>query len=65
MLKRPIRDERMPAAMTTRQRGSPRVSTLVAPLLRLPNMLKPRMIIESPRQTKPESGPKFGQFLAK
>jgi hypothetical protein len=65
MLKRPIRDERMPDAMTIRQRGRPKVLTLVALLLRLPRMLKPRMIIDVPRKTKPDSMLSNGQFLAK
>jgi hypothetical protein len=61
MLKRPITDDRIPDAMTMRQRGSPKFSTLVANLLRLPKMLKPRMIIDKPRGTNPDSGLSSGQ----
>jgi len=65
MLKRPIKEERMPDAMTMRQRGRPRVVTLVAVLLRLPKMLKPRAIMDMPRKTKPDSMLSIGQFCAK
>ena len=65
MLKRPIKAERMPEAMTMRQSGRPKFATLVALLLRLPRILKPRMIIDMPRKTKPDSMLSNGQYRAK
>jgi hypothetical protein len=65
MLKRPKRAHRMPPAITTRHRGRPRLSTLVAGLLRLPSVSKPRTIIVTPRKLRPEFSPSTGQFLAK
>jgi hypothetical protein len=65
MLNKPIREERMPEAMTMRHRGRPRLLTLVALLFRLPRMLKPRIIIAIPRKTKPESMDSRGQLRAK
>lgn len=54
----------MPPAMTTRHKGRPRLSMLVAGLLRLPSVSKPRTIIVSPRKTRPELSLSNGQFLA-
>ncbi len=55
----------MPDEMTMRQRGRPRLATLVAFLLRLPRMLKPNMIIDMPRKIKPDSMLSNGQRVAK
>lgn len=65
MLKRPITEDKTPPAMTTRQRGRPRLSTLVAILLRFPKTLNPKTIIVSPRKTNPELSLSSGQFFAK
>jgi hypothetical protein len=65
ILKSPIKDVIIPPAMTTRHIGRPKFCTLVAPLLRLPKMLKPSTIIDKPRKTKPHSGLSMGQLRAK
>jgi hypothetical protein len=57
----PIIDERIPDAMTMRHKGNPMASSLVAPLFKFPRMLKPKMSIEVPRNTKPDSGERSGQ----
>lgn len=41
------------------------MSTLVAGLLRLPSVSKPKTIIVTPRKLRPEFSPSTGQFLAK
>ena len=65
MLKNPIKDERMPDAMTIRHMGKPRLSWLVAFLLRFPRMLNPKTIIVNPRKTNPDSALSIGQWRAK
>jgi hypothetical protein len=55
----------MPDAMTMRHIGKPRFAWLVAPLFRLPRILNPRMIIDMPRKTKPDSALSIGQWRAK
>jgi hypothetical protein len=57
----PITDVRTPEEITMRQSGKPKLSALVAPLFKFPRMLKPRMSIEVPRKTKPDSGESSGQ----
>lgn len=61
ILATPITDERIPEAMTMRHSGKPKLSALVAPLFKLPRMLKPKISIEVPRNTKPDSGESSGQ----
>jgi hypothetical protein len=65
MLKTPMTEDKIPPAMTTRQRGSPRLSTLVATLFRLPRVLKPIIIIVRPRKVNPDSSLSTGHFFAK
>lgn len=65
MLKKPMMEVKIPEAMTIRQSGRPKLSTLVAALFRLPRMLKPKMIIDMPRGTKPDSELRRGQYLTK
>lgn len=65
MLKNPIRAVRIPDEMTILHMGRPRLSALVAVLLRFPRMLKPKTIIAVPRKTKPDSGLSIGQLRAK
>jgi hypothetical protein len=55
----------IPAPMTSRQKGRPRDSWLVACLLRLPRMLLPMTIIQKPRKLKPWDGLSSGQSRAK
>ena len=65
ILKRPMRDVKIPAEITTRHIGKPKLLTLVAGLLRFPRILKPRTIIDMPRKTKPYSGLSMGQLRTK
>lgn len=65
MLKKPKIDDRMPEAMTSRQRGRPRFCTLVACLFMLPRMLKPSTIMALPRKTKPDWLLRSGQLRTK
>jgi hypothetical protein len=51
--------------MTSRHRGRPRLSTLVATLLRFPSVLQPKTVIVSPRKENPDSSLNNGQFLMK
>lgn len=55
----------MPPAMTTRHRGRPKFWTLVAGLLRLPSVSKPRTIIVTPKKLRPAFSLSTGQFLEK
>jgi len=64
ILNRPMRAERIPEAMTMRHKGNPKLLTLVAVLFKLPKILKPKMIMDKPRNTKPDSLLNSGQFLA-
>ena len=61
----PMMEVRIPEAITMRQKGRPRAAWEVAGLLRFPRMLKPRVIIERPRKTKPLDGERRGQVLRK
>ncbi len=65
ILKNPMRAVRIPEAITIRHIGRPKLSTLVAALLRLPKILKPKTIMAMPRKTKPDSGLSMGQNFAK
>jgi hypothetical protein len=65
ILKKPIMDDRMPPAITTCHRESPRFSILVATLLRLPRILKPNTTMDKPRETRLASLLSSGQFLSK
>ena len=65
ILKNPIIDDKIPPAITTCHKESPRFSTLVATLLRFPRILKPRTIMAKPRVTKLASILSRGQFLLK
>ncbi len=65
ILNRPMSDVKIPEAITTRHIGRPKFWTLVADLLRLPRMLKPRTIMDMPKKTKPDSGLSIGQLRAK
>lgn len=65
MFATPMIEEIIPEAMTTRQRGRPRFSMLVAVLFRLPMILKPNTVIVDPRKTKPDSKLSSGQRRAK
>lgn len=65
ILKSPTKDERIPDAITTRHIGRPKLCWLVAPLFRLPKILKPRTIMDMPRKTNPDSALSIGQCLAK
>ena len=64
MLMKPMMEMRMPAAMTRDQYDWPRDLSEVAVLLRLPRMETPRIIIRTPRVTKPEDGESRGQLVA-
>jgi len=55
---------RTPDEMTIRQKEVPRESWLVASLFRFPRIDTPRMIMRTPRVTKPELGDKSGQLRA-
>jgi hypothetical protein len=65
ILNNPIKEVIIPPEITTRHIGKPKFCTLVAPLLRLPKMLKPSTTIDMPRKTKPHSGLSMGQLCAK
>lgn len=65
MFAKPRTALRIPPAITTLHNGKPKFSTLVAFLLRLPRMLKPRMIIELPRKENPEFLLSIGQNFSK
>jgi hypothetical protein len=65
ILKNPIMDDRMPPAITTCHRESPKFSTLVATLLRLPRILKPKTIMDKPRNIRLASALSRGQFRSK
>lgn len=54
----------MPEEMTICQKEWPRTCSLVAALLRLPRMETPRIIMATPRVTKPELGLRRGQLRA-
>lgn len=56
---------KMPPAMTTLHNGRPRFCTLVAALLRLPSILKPRTSIDEPRKRKPDFSLSSGQYVLK
>lgn len=60
-----MREVMIPPEITTRHIGRPRFSTLVAPLLRFPRMLKPSTIMDMPRKVKPNSGLSIGQLREK
>ena len=55
----------IPDDMTIRQNASPRDTSLVASLFKLPRMDTPSMIMATPRVTKPELGLSRGQLRTK